>query len=88
MSKQPDDQKKQNYPTRKYKLDDLLKDLPYVKYTLALKELPGRIGKCRNTLNNYRKIAYDSKETIPYEAGIALEKYFGIEPGTLSNSLS
>lgn len=70
---------------KKYKLDDLLINLPYHKYLQALKELPGLIGKSRNTLTNYRNILLDSKEMIPYEVGIIIERYFGIDPGTLSN---
>ncbi|TCC97367.1 hypothetical protein [Pedobacter psychroterrae] len=70
---------------KKYKLDDLLINQPYHKYLQALKELPELIGKSRNTLTNYRNILLDSKEMIPYEVGIIIERYFGIEPGTLSN---
>jgi len=70
---------------KKYKLEDLLINQPYHKYLQSINELPELIGKSRNTLTNYRNILIDSKEMIPYEVGIIIERYFGIEPGTLSN---
>ena len=70
---------------RKYKLEALLNSLTRLDYDKALRELPGLIGKCKNTLINYKNILYGSKESMPYEVGIIIERYFGIAPGSLSN---
>jgi len=72
-------------PIRKYKLEALLNNCTYLERQKALNELPKLIGKCRNTCNNYITMPYGSKKSIPYEAGIIFERYFKIEPGTLSN---
>lgn len=72
-------------PKKKYKLKALLDNCTHLEREKAMEELPELIGKCRNTLINYIKTPYESKTAIPYEAGIAIEKYFRIRHGSLSN---
>ncbi len=73
--------------TKKYKLDENLNKLSYVRYQQAVRELPGLLGKCKNTVNNYRNLTLGNKTSMPYEVGIRIEKYLGIEPGSLSNEI-
>jgi hypothetical protein len=70
---------------KKYKIDELLHALTHVRYVKAMEELPALLDKCRNTFTNYRAIEQGSKKSMPYEAGILIERYFGIEPGSLLN---
>jgi hypothetical protein len=72
----------------KYKLHDLMLNLNHREYSKALEELPGLIGKSKASIHNYRYIPFGSKASLPYEAGLLIEKYFNILPGTLLNDAS
>ncbi|TDQ11330.1 hypothetical protein [Pedobacter metabolipauper] len=70
---------------KKYKIEECLNRMNIREYKEARRILPGLIGKCINTLNNYRDILEDGNEEIPYGIGITLERFFGLETGKLSN---
>jgi len=70
---------------KKFKIQELMNKLTHSGYKSMRRELPKLIGKCVNTLDNYCNIPIDSKEDIPYHAALAIEKYFCIEAGSLSN---
>jgi len=70
---------------KKFKILELTNSLTHSAYKAMRKELPKRIGKCINTLDNYSYISIDSKEDIPYHVALEIEKYFCIQPGSLSN---
>lgn len=83
-TEEPKKRKDKNGP-KKFKLLALMDSLPHKEYKAMRKELPKIIGKCTNTLDNYSNIAANSKEDIPYHIALAIEKYFNIQPGSLSN---
>jgi len=70
---------------KKYKIQELLDNMTKIDYDSAIKIIPGRIGKCTTTFNNYRNIPINSKEEIPYSVGLKLEQFFELSPGTLHN---
>lgn len=70
---------------KKFKILELTNNLTHSAYKAMRRELPKRIGKCINTLDNYSYISIDSKEDIPYHVALEIEKYFCIQPGSLSN---
>ncbi|WP_449438491.1 hypothetical protein [Pedobacter steynii] len=70
---------------KKFKLLELMNNLTHSAYKAMRRDLPKLIGKCINTLDNYSYISIDSNEDIPYHVALKIEKYFGIQPGSLSN---
>nr|WP_084407082.1 hypothetical protein [Pedobacter panaciterrae] len=70
---------------KKFKILELMNNLTHSAYKAMRRELPKIIGKCVNTLDNYSYIPLDSKEDIPYHVALKIEKYFCIQPGSLSN---
>lgn len=69
----------------KYRINELLNNLPMKDYKKAIKIIPKALGVSINTFSNYRNIKIDEDKDIPYQKVVALEKIFGLIPGTLGN---
>lgn len=69
----------------KYRINDLLSELPMKDYRKAIKMLPKTLGISANTFSNYRNIRISDDKDIPYQKGVLLEKIFGLKPGGLLN---
>ncbi len=69
----------------KYRINDLLSELPMKDYRKALKILPKALGISPNTFSNYRNIRISEDRDIPYQKALLLEKIFELKPGELLN---
>lgn len=69
----------------KYRINDLLSQLPKKDYDQAIQLLPIQLKVSVATFNNWRKIGLDDMQDIPHEKVAMLEKLFDIEPGELQN---
>ncbi|ADY53383.1 hypothetical protein Pedsa_2844 [Pseudopedobacter saltans DSM 12145] len=69
----------------KYKINELLANLPMKDYKKAMKLIPKILGVSVNTFLNYRNILIDEDRDIPYQKVVSLEKMFGLEAGSLIN---
>lgn len=69
----------------KYRINDLLSELPMKDYRKALKIIPKVLGISVNTFSNYRNIRLTEDKDIPYQKAIILEKLFELKPGELLN---
>jgi len=69
----------------KYKIGAYLLSLTVAEYKLALHLIPKILGISLNTLHNYRNIARDAKQDIPYTIVVKFELLFEMDPGTLFN---
>ena len=69
----------------KYKINELLNNMPMKDYKKAIKLIPKILGVSSNTFLNYRSIRIDEDKDIPYQKVIVLEKIFDIQTGTLIN---
>lgn len=69
----------------KYKINELLANLPMKDYKKALKLIPKILGISTNTFLNYRNILIDEDKDIPYQKVVTLEKMFGLQAGELIN---
>jgi len=67
----------------KYRINELLADLPMRDYRRAKKIIPKVLGVSPNTFANYRSIKADEDRDIPHEKVALLEKIFDISPGSL-----
>jgi len=69
----------------KYRINDMLENLPMKDYRKALKVIPKAIGVSPNTFTNYRNIKLDDEQDIPHQKVTMLEMMFGLKPGELEN---
>ncbi|MFD1629966.1 hypothetical protein [Pseudopedobacter beijingensis] len=69
----------------KYKINEVLNNLPMKDYRKAIKMIPKILGVSTNTFLNYRNIRVDEEKDIPYQKVIIMEKIFALEEGSLSN---
>ncbi|WP_353137108.1 hypothetical protein [Pseudopedobacter sp.] len=69
----------------KYKINELLANLPMKDYKKAMKLIPKILGVSSNTFLNYRSILADEEKDIPYQKVVIIEKIFALEAGTLIN---
>ncbi len=69
----------------KYRINEILNNLPMKDYKKAMKLIPKVLGVSTNTFANYRNIKIDEERDIPYQKVILLEKIFELEPETLGN---
>ncbi|MBC8053589.1 MAG: hypothetical protein H7Y13_11050 [Sphingobacteriaceae bacterium] len=69
----------------KYRINDLLIQLPMKDYRKALKIIPQAINVSLNTFSNYRNIRLTDEQDIPHQKVVLLEKIFGLESGQLEN---
>ena len=69
----------------KYKINELLNNLPMKDYKKAIKLIPNILGVSVNTFFNYRSIRIEEDKDIPYQKVVVLEKIFDLEPGSLIN---
>jgi hypothetical protein len=69
----------------KYRINDMLGNLPMKDYRKALKVIPKAIGVSSNTFTNYRNIRLDDERDIPHQKVTMLEIMFGLKPGGLQN---
>lgn len=69
----------------KYKINELLANLPMRDYKKAMKLIPKILGVSSNTFLNYRSILADEEKDIPYQKVVIIEKMFEMEAGTLIN---
>lgn len=67
----------------KYRINELLADLPMKDYRRAIKIIPGVLGVSPNTFANYRSIKAEEERDIPHQKVALLEKIFDIPPGGL-----
>ncbi len=67
----------------KYRINDLLSELPMKDYRKALKIVPKALGISQNTFSNYRNIRVSEEKDIPHQKAVLLEKIFGLKPGEL-----
>ncbi len=70
----------------KYRINDLLSELPMKDYHKALKIIPKALGISPNTFSNYRNIRISEDKDIPHQKAVLLEKIFGLNPGELLNA--
>ncbi|HCN82179.1 MAG TPA: hypothetical protein DIT07_00970 [Sphingobacteriaceae bacterium] len=73
------------YNTYKYRINDMLGNLPMKDYRKALKVIPKAMGVSSNTFTNYRNIKRDDVRDIPHQKVIMLEIMFGLKSGGLEN---
>lgn len=69
----------------KYALQHIFDNLTRVEFARAMKVLPARIGKCKNTLLGYARLTIDCKKDIPYQVALILEDFFELPPRGLCN---
>lgn len=69
----------------KYRINELLNNLPMKDYKKALKLIPGILGVSVNTFSNYRNIKLNDDKDIPHQKVVILEKVFDLAAGTLGN---
>jgi hypothetical protein len=69
----------------KYRINDLLANLPKKEFNKALRVLPNALGISINTFFNYRNIKLSEDRDIPYQKVVMLEKIFGLDRGGLEN---
>lgn len=70
---------------KKYKIQEILDNLPKKEHDIIVKKIPKEIGRCNSSFMQYKSILLGEKEELPYIIGIKIEKIFGLEPGTLYN---
>jgi len=70
---------------RKYRIEELLRKLPFDQHSKALKVLPVQVGISPPSLSIYRKIKLDDPQDIPHTVVAKMEQFFGIGPGELQN---
>jgi hypothetical protein len=73
------------YSAYKYRINDMLGNLPMKDYRKALKVIPKTLGVSPNTFTNYRNIKLDDVRDIPHQKVSMLEAMFGLKPGGLKN---
>ncbi|QKJ28462.1 hypothetical protein HQ865_01355 [Mucilaginibacter mali] len=71
--------------SKKYAIDEQLDLLPMVKRKKAIAALPGLLNVQYNTFRIYCNLEIGDTGDIPAEKVALLEKFFGIEPGSLRN---
>lgn len=69
----------------KYRINELLTNLPMKDYRRAVKIIPKVLGISPNTFANYRSIKADEDRDIPHQKVALLEKIFGVPPGGLES---
>ena len=69
----------------KYRINELLTNLPMKDYRRAVKIIPKVLGISPNTFTNYRSIKADEDRDIPHQKVALLEKIFGLPPGRLES---
>lgn len=69
----------------KYRINELLSNLPMKDYRKALAVIPEALGVSSNTFLNYRTIKLTEARDIPHQKVALLEKIFGLKPGELEN---
>jgi hypothetical protein len=69
----------------KYRIDELLNQLPVVQYRAAMQIIPQQLAVSAKTFANYRHIKLHEKRDIPHEKVALLEKLFALQPGGLQN---
>jgi hypothetical protein len=74
-----------NCAVYKYRINEMLGNLPMKDYRKALNVIPGIIGVSPNTFTNYRNIKLDDGQDIPHQKVKMLELMFGLKPGGLEN---
>lgn len=70
---------------KKYRINEMLGKLPHAFYKKAMNALPALLEISSRTFDNYRAINIDDKKDIPYRHVVAMEQFFGVEAGALSN---
>lgn len=69
----------------KYRINEVLANMPMKDYRKTLKVLPEAIGVSANTFSNYRNIKCNEDKDIPHQKVLLLEKIFGLSSGELDN---
>jgi hypothetical protein len=69
----------------KYRINEVLANMPMKDYRKVLKIIPGALGISSNTFCNYRNIRNDEDKDIPHQKVVLLEKIFGLNSGELDN---
>lgn len=69
----------------KYRINDILLQLPVKDYRKALKVIPKALNVSSNTFSNYRNIKLNDHQDIPHQKVILLERIFGLQSGELEN---
>lgn len=69
----------------KYRINDILLQLPVKDYRKALKVIPKALNVSSNTFSNYRNIKVTDHQDIPHQKVILLEKILGLKSGELEN---
>ena len=69
----------------KYRINELLLQLPMKDYRKALKIIPKALNVSVNTFLNYRNIKLADEQDIPHQKVVVLEKIFGLASGELAN---
>lgn len=70
---------------QKYKIDELLYDLPYSQAVAAKKQIPDLLNITRQTFALYRKATITDKLEIPTNNFLRLCVFFNIEPIKMVN---
>lgn len=69
----------------KYRINDILIQLPMKDYRKALKLIPKAINVSVNTFSNYRNIKLTDQQDIPHQKVVLLERILGLNRGDLEN---
>jgi len=69
----------------KYRINEVLVNMPMKDYRKTLKVIPEAIGVSNNTFSNYRNIRCNEEKDIPHQKVVLLEKIFGLGSGELDN---
>lgn len=73
----------QNTVENKYKINDLLGQLPRLEEQKASRILPGLLGVSLRTYQNWKSIPKKSSKSIPGDALIRLAQFFGVSVNDL-----
>lgn len=69
----------------KYRINEVLANMPMKDYRKTLKVIPEAIGVSANTFSNYRNIKCNEDKDIPHQKVVLLERIFGLDSGGLDN---
>lgn len=75
--------KKSSIP--KFKIDEMLYDMPYNMAVLAKKQIPQELNISRQTFQLYRKATLSCKVEIPSHHFLRIALFFNIHPAELVN---
>lgn len=68
---------------KKYRLDELINNMPYNRAKLVYKWLPAQLGVTPKTFRVWRRLTINDSGTIPAEHFFRIASFFQVEPEKL-----